>query len=408
MTLKEIDVKTFENYAKKSPYRTFMQTEEIGKLRKLNSWTPYYLGLYDNDKLVGATLLVGKKRHFNKYEFYAPRGPLVDYTDEKILTTFLKLLTDFVKKHNGYVLRIDPYVPYKERNGKGEIIKDGYDNTNIVNTILNTGFTSVPYDDREQVTFMYALDTKDKTEDEIMKNMKSNTRNLIRKNIKNGIEIVELTKDNLDEFYKIMQSTGSRKGFDIRNINYYQNMYDLFSKKNEIKYLVTKLDLSKYIKMLENELESNIDKKNKLSDNKNNNGKRKALDETINGLNKKIELAKEEKEKYGDVITLSGSMFIMTKPEVVYLSSGNYEEFLSYNSQYLIQWEMIKYAIDNGYDRYNFYGIPNTFDDKNDKDYGIYEFKTGFNGYIEELIGEFEIKTSPIYYLIKLIHKIRH
>ena len=145
-----------------------------------------------------------------------------------------------------------------------------------------------------------------------------------------------------------------------------------------------------------------------LSDNKNNDGKRKALDETINGLDKKINLAKEEREKYGDVITLSGSMFIMTKREVIYLSSGNYEEFLSYNSQYLIQWEMIKYAIDNGYDRYNFYGIPNTFDDKNDKDYGIYEFKTGFNGYIEELIGEFEIKTSPIYYLIKLIHKIRH
>ena len=408
MTLKEIDVKTFENYAKKSPYRTFMQTEEVGKLRKLNGWTAYYLGLYNNDKLVGATLLVGKKRRFNKYEFYAPRGPLVDYSDEKTLTKFLKLLTNFVKKHQGYVLRIDPYVPYKERNGKGEIIKDGYDNTNIVNTILNTGFTSVTYDDREQVTFMYALDTKDKTEDEIMKNMKSNTRNLIRKNIKNGIEIVELTKDNLDEFYKIMQSTGSRKGFDIRNINYYQNMYDLFSKKNEIKYLVTKLDLSKYIKMLENELESNIDKKNKLSDNKNNDGKRKALDETINGFNKKIELAKEEKEKYGDVITLSGSMFIMTKPEVVYLSSGNYEEFLSYNSQYLIQWEMIKYAINNGYDRYNFYGIPNTVDDKNDKDYGVYEFKTGFNGYIEELIGEFEIKTSPVYYLIKLIHKIRH
>lgn len=384
-----------------------MQTEEIGKLRELNGWTSYYLGLYDNDKLVGATLLVGKKRHFNKYEFYAPRGPLVDYNDEKTLTEFLKLLTIFVKKHQGYVLRIDPYVSYKERNGKGEIIKDGYDNTNIANTILNTGFTSVTYDDREQVTFMYALDTKDKTEDEIMKNMKSNTRNLIRKNIKNGIEIVELTKDNLDEFYKIMQSTGSRKGFDIRNINYYQNMYDLFSKKNEIKYLVTKLDLSKYIKMLENELESNIDKKNKLSDNKNNDGKRKALDETINGLNKKIELAKEEKEKYGDVITLSGSMFIMTKPEVVYLSSGNYEEFLSYNSQYLIQWEMIKYAIEHNFERYNFYGIPNTFD-KNDKDYGIYEFKTGFNGFVEELIGEFEIKTSPVYYLIKLIHKIRH
>ena len=100
-------------------------------------------------------------------------------------------------------------------------------------------------------------------------------------------------------------------------------------------------------------------------------------------------------------------MFIMTNPEVIYLSSGNYEEFMMHNSQYLIQWEMIKYAIENGFEKYNFYGIPATFD-KNDKDYGIYGFKTGFNGYVEELIGEFEISTSPIYYLIKLIHKIKH
>ena len=69
--------------------------------------------------------------------------------------------------------------------------------------------------------------------------------------------------------------------------------------------------------------------------------------------------------------------------------------------------DMIKYAIEHNFERYNFYGIPNTFD-KNDKDYGIYEFKTGFNGFVEELIGEFEITTSPVYYLIKLIHKIRH
>ncbi len=38
-------------------------------------------------------------------------------------------------------------------------------------------------------------------------------------------------------------------------------------------------------------------------------------------------------------------MFMMTDPEIVYLSSGNYEKYLMYNSQYLIQWEMIKYAI---------------------------------------------------------------
>ena len=407
MTLKEIDVATFKDYAKKSPYRTFMQTEEIGKLRELNGWTSYYLGLYDNDKIVGATLLVGKKRHFNKYEFYAPRGPLVDYKNEKALKEFLQLLKSFVKKHQGFVLRIDPYVINKERNGKGEVVEGGIDNTKIVEEIKSLGFNLLPLKEREQVSWMYVLDIKDKKEEDILKNMKPNTRNTIRKTLKNGIEIIELEKKDLKEFYKIMEQTGKRKGFAIRDLSYFENMYDLFKPKEEIKYLITKLDLDKHLELLNKEKEEKEEELTKLSSAKYNDGKRKSLNDAINGITKRIKEAESIKKEHGRLITLSGSMFIMTDPEIIYLSSGNYEEFMMYNSQYLIQWEMIKYAIEHNFERYNFYGIPNTFD-KTDKDYGIYEFKTGFNGYVEELIGEFAIKTSPIYYLIKLIHKVRH
>ena len=87
------------------------------------------------------------------------------------------------------------------------------------------------------------------------------------------------------------------------------------------------------------------------------------------------------------------------------MSSGNYEKYLMYNSQYLIQWEMIKYAIKHGYKRYNFYGTPTT--NKDDKNYGIYQFKASFNGYMEELLGEYEVGTSLVYYLVKLLHKIK-
>lgn len=407
MTLKEISEEEFEKYAKTSPYRTFMQTKEVGKLREINGWKSYYLGLYNNKEIVGATLLVGKKRHFNKYEFYAPRGPLVDYNDKDTLEIFLNLLTNFVKEHKGYVLRIDPYVLNKERDGFGKEKENGFNNTSIIGTIKKQGFKLVPLNEREQVSWMYVLDIKDKTEDEVLKNMKPNTRNTIRKTLKNGIEIIELEKKDLKEFYKIMEETGKRKGFAIRSLKYFENMYDLFKPNNEIKYLITKLDLDKHIKLLTDEKKSKEEELSNLKESKFNDGKRKALNETLNGINKRIKEAKEIKEKHGKVITLSGSMFIMTNPEVIYLSSGNYEEFMMHNSQYLIQWEMIKYAIENGFEKYNFYGIPATFD-KNDKDYGIYGFKTGFNGYVEELIGEFEISTSPIYYLIKLIHKIKH
>ena len=132
----------------------------------------------------------------------------------------------------------------------------------------------------------------------------------------------------------------------------------------------------------------------------------KPIDELYDDEKITVKQAEDIRTKDGDVINLSASMFMLTDPEVIYLSSGNYEEYMFYNSQYLIQWEMIKYGIEHGFKRYNFYGITGNFD-KNDKDYGIYEFKTGFNGYVEELIGEYVYPTSFVYYLMQLIHKIK-
>ena len=67
---------------------------------------------------------------------------------------------------------------------------------------------------------------------------------------------------------------------------------------------------------------------------------------------------------------------------------------------------MIKYAIKNGFKKYNFYGII-TYNDKNNKDYGVYEFKRGFNGYVEKLIGEYEMPISKEYYIIKLYNNLK-
>ena len=112
------------------------------------------------------------------------------------------------------------------------------------------------------------------------------------------------------------------------------------------------------------------------------------------------------KDTNKEIITLSGSMFIMIQPEIIYLSSGNYEQYMKFNSQYLLQWEMIKYGIKNNFKKHNFYGIPANINEK-PADYGIYEFKRGFNGYVEELIGEYELPITWHYNLFKVIHKIR-
>jgi lipid II:glycine glycyltransferase (peptidoglycan interpeptide bridge formation enzyme) len=97
---------------------------------------------------------------------------------------------------------------------------------------------------------------------------------------------------------------------------------------------------------------------------------------------------------------------MLIQPEIIYLSSGNYEEYLKYNSQYLIQWELIKYGIKNGFKKHNFYGIPENINE-HPKDYGIYEFKKGFNGNVVEYIGEFTLPIGFTYKVFNTLKKIK-
>lgn len=407
MEFLEIKEKEYHLFWENHPLKTFLSAPEISKLRKKSGWNTYFVGVKVQGKLVGSAMLLSHKRHFGKYEFYSPRGILVDYNDKEVLNFFLKNIKGFIKKHNGYVFRMDPYVIYKERDIDGNIVEGGIDNSSIVSCLKQFGFKKVPTKDMEQVGWMFSLNLEGKDEKQILKEMKSNTRNTIRKTEKIGITIRELKYEELDKFQKIMIETGERKNFSVRNLSYFQTMYKLFADKGEVKYFITELNLKEYIKRLKKEKKEKEEKINSLSDAKYNEGQKKGLTNEITSLDKRIKEANDIiKKKNTNVITLSGSMFILIKPEIIYLSSGNYSEFMKFNSQYLLQWMMIKYGIEHHFRKHNFYGIPADIN-THPKDYGIYEFKRGFNGCVEELIGEFELPITWHYYLFKFIKKIR-
>lgn len=399
--------KEYHNYWINHPLKTFLSAIEIGKLREKSNWKVDYVGVKEKKKIIAATMLLSHKRKFNKYEFYSPRGYLLDFNNKELVDFFTNSLKKYIKENNGYVFRVDPYLIYKERDIDGNIVENGTDNTEVIENLYKLGFKKVPSKNLEQVSWMFSLDLEGKTEEQILKEMKPNTRNTIRKAEKFGITVNEISYDELERFQNIMEETGERKGFSVRKLSYFQEMYNLFHDKNEVKYYITELNLKKYVERLETEKQEKIDKKNSLSDAKYNEGQKKGLDNEIASLEKRIEDSKNiMKEIKKDIITLSGSMFMLIQPEIIYLSSGNYEEYMKFNSQYLIQWELIKYGIKNGFKKHNFYGIPENINE-HPKDYGIYEFKKGFNGYVEELIGEYELPITWHYKLFKLIHKMK-
>ena len=64
-------------------------------------------------------------------------------------------------------------------------------------------------------------------------------------------------------------------------------------------------------------------------------------------------------------------------------------------------------CLERGVKSYNFYGIDGIFDDPNDPGRGLLEFKQGFGGYVQEMMGSFTLPVRPVAYAAKrLAHKI--
>ena len=354
MKFQEITEKEYRKFWENHPLKTFLSSPEIGKLREKSGWKTKYVGVKKEDDLVAATMLVSHIRKFGKEEYYSPRGYLIDFKDKELVSFFTKELKQYVKDNNGYVLRIDPYVIHQERDIDGNIVEGGEDNTETVEQLKQLGFKKVADESLEQVGWMFSLGLEGKDEEQILKEMQSSTRNKIRKAEKYGITMKECTYDDLEDFYQIMEETSKRKGFANRKLSYFQEMYQLFSPKKEVKYLIAELNLKEYIETLEKEKEEKNTKLEKLQDEKNA-GARKSVEAEIDSLNKRIEEAEETRKETGkDTIVLSGAMFILIKPEIIYLAGGNYEEYMKYDAQYLLQWEMIKYGIENGYKKKGF------------------------------------------------------
>lgn len=128
----------------------------------------------------------------------------------------------------------------------------------------------------------------------------------------------------------------------------------------------------------------------------------------ITRTEERIKHIEELKAKHGDVIILGGILFLIYGKEVLSLVGGSYKELMEFQSAYNLHFEMLKYAIVNNYDRYNFYGITGDFREENPL-YGLYSFKRDFGGEVVEMIGEFDlIINKPLYYMYKIAYAAYH
>lgn len=405
MIFKELTEQEYSAFIKNRDDLSFMQMPEIGKLRNIYGSEVKFLGLLKNNLVVAASQFLITKTFGNKKTFYAPRGFLLDYNDKEVLETFVKEVVKYAKNNKGLMLKIDPNIIYQMRDNKGNEYNDIKKNDKVISDLIHLGFKHYGFNtDIIYTQSRWNMILKlDKDYEELKANFSKSTRKNIEEVYKKGLSFRVAKKEDLDKIQPIFELTAERKNFNSRELDYYKNMFDLL--KDNLRIYIANLEPAKYLeasrlnfeeaqsllaevneKLKNEKVGNNLKKQEEIAKNK--------LEKTKNELDETEKFVKENPT--GKDIGLLVS--IKSGPEYLTLYSGHLVEYSRFTPKYLLYNEHILDAYRFNMKRINFYGITGVFDPK-DSNYGMYEFKRGFGGEVEELIGEFTYPLCKEYYL---------
>ena len=312
----------YTNFLESHERCNFQQSIEWSKV-KINWKHEIILAEDSSGKIIGSLMVWIRKIPIFGNIMYSARGPVCDIHNLEVLKELTEGLKQLAKKYNAIVARIEPDILSSDETFKSIMLDLGYQ---IKDDAKN-------FREEIQPRYVFRLDTRNKTEDELFSNLHSKTRYNVRLATKKGVEIKEGTRGDLKDFHEIMITTGIRDGFITRPLEYFERMYDCLGERH------FKLLMAYY----------------------------------------------EDKPISGVIVIIYGN-----KTWYLYGASSNEHRNLMPN--YLLQWEMIKIALQNKSDIYDLRGVPGIADNSN----GLYRFKKGFGADYTEFIGEVFIEFKPI------------
>ncbi|GGI43055.1 aminoacyltransferase [Mammaliicoccus stepanovicii] len=350
----------------------------------------------EQNEVIAATLLTeARSMKFFKY-FYTHRGPVLDFNNEELVSFFFKNLTKYLKKQRCLYVLVDPYIVINKYEADGNKINE-YEHQKLIEMLEEQGYKhqgySVGYQPMSQIRWLSVLDLKDKSEQTLLKELNYQTRRNIKKTDEMGVQVNTLKIEETDRFFNLFKMAEEKHGFSFRGIDYFKEMQAIYHDNSVLK--VATINLTNYLNQLKNQQTSLSDEMSCIEKNLQenpNSKKQKTLMQNVkqryDSTAKRIDKVKNLISTDGEVIDLAAALYIYNDYEMYYLSSGSNPKYNEFMGAYKLQWEMIKFSKERGIDRYNFYGVTGDFNDTAE-DYGVQQFKKGFNAEVEEYIGDF-------------------
>jgi len=277
---------------------------------------------------------------------YVPKGPLLDWKDEKVRQCVLDDLQNLSKKEGAIFIKMDPDLVLS--NGIPGSSEDTPDRSGqaIQSELEQRGWIFSQDQIQYRNTVMIDLAP---SEEDLLAGMKQKTRYNIRLAVKKGVTLRLGTTADLPMIYRMYAETSVRDGFVIRDEDYYRTVWQKFM---QIPSNETANSTFPFVMPLIAQLE----------------------DQPIAAIL---------------VFFFAGRAY--------YLHGMSREAHRDKMPNHLLQWEAIKRAKAEGCKLYDLWGAPDDFNEK-DGMWGVFRFKEGLGGRVVRTLGAWDFTPNPWLY----------
>lgn len=315
----------WDQFVNEHPYGHLLQSWGWGELKASVGWHPLRLALWDTERqhmVAVAQVLRRGVAHVPLWAghlAYIPKGPVLDWSHPLLSEALFRQLDTELRRQGALALWMEP------RAASGE---------SITKQLAALQFQPAPAIQPVR-TILLDLTCDEET---LLARMKEKWRYNVRLAERKGVRVrVAQTMEDVQTWYRLLQTTSERDRFAIHTLDYYLQVWHSFVPLGQVRLL-----LAEYNGQL-----------------------------------------------------LAGIFIGLMAKQAIYLYGASSNEQRHLMPNYLLQWEAIRWAKQEGAVEYDFWGIPET-DDEHEAMAGVYRFKRGWGGEVVRFVGCCEHTYRPL------------
>jgi peptidoglycan pentaglycine glycine transferase (the first glycine) len=315
----------------------FLQSWGWGTLKAGAAWHPLRVALWDTERehiIAGAQILRRTVAHMPPrlgHLAYIPRGPVLDWSRQEESGSAPARLHELFFSQLLPLLREQGAIALHVELPLADD-EEQHEQARHMLTALNFRPVRAVQPIR---TIMLDLAPDEQT---LLANMKEKWRYNIRLAARKGVQVRPAQgKEDVQAWYQLLQITGQRDHFGIHSFDYYWRAWQIFAPRQQAQLLLA-------------EYEGQL---------------------------------------------LAGIFVGCVARQAIYLYGASGNEYRNLMPNYLLQWEAIRRAKDQGAISYDFWGIPET-EHHGEAMAGVYRFKSGWGGRIVRFAGNYEHIFRPL------------